>query len=306
MKALLIMNPGSRSGKGKQLWSFWESRLQARRLAFDSAITTRAGHGVELAAGSKDYDTVVAVGGDGTINEVLDGVIQSGRPDLRMGVLYSGTSPDFCKFHNIPTSPSDAVETLAAGISRKVDVGRITCSKGSGERITAHFGCGVNVGVGASVARISNLLRRFTGDLLGTCIAVIYSIMATRPTDIEAIIDGSSQLLSKTNNISILKNPFIASGLRLNLDLLTDDGRLVLFAVHGKTRFSVLSILPDFYSGKAAGRNDVFIRKCKRLTITAAKRTEVEFDGDPRGFLPAEIEILPTALDLIGADNERV
>ncbi len=306
MKALLIMNPGSRSGKGKQLWSFWESRLQAKGLSFDSTITTRVGHGVELAAGSKDYDTVVAVGGDGTINEVLDGVIQSGRSDLRMGVLYSGTSPDFCKFHNIPTSPFNAVETLTAGFSRQVDVGRITYCRESGERTTAHFGCGVNVGLGASVARVSNLLRRFTGDLLGTCIAVIYSIAVTRPTDIEVTIDGSPQLLSKASNISILKNPFIASGLRLNLDLHTDDGRLVLFAVHGKTRFSVLSILPAFYSGKAASRDDVFIRKCSRLTITCAKRTEVEFDGDPRGFLPAEIEILPTVLHLIGADNERV
>lgn len=301
MKALLIMNPGSRSGKGKQLWPFWESSLKAKGVSFDSTITTRAGHGVELAAQAKDYDTVVAVGGDGTINEVLDGVIQSGRSDLRMGVLYSGTSPDFCKFHTIPISPSNAVETLVTGFSRKVDVGRITFTGVRGARTTAHFGCGVNIGLGASVARVSNRLRRFTGDLLGTCIAVIYSIAATRPADIHITMDGSSHLLAKANNISILKNPFIASGLRLNLDLLADDGKLVLFAVHGKTRFSVLSIVPAFYSGKAASRSDVFIRQCSRLTITAGRKTEIEFDGDPRGFLPAEIESLPAALNLIGA-----
>lgn len=305
MKALLIMNPGSCSGKGKRLWPFWKSALHAKGLAFDSAITTGPGHGVELAAGSRDYDTVVAVGGDGTINEVLDGVIQSRRSDLRLGVLYSGTSPDFCKYHNIPTTPADAVEALAAGLSRNVDVGRIAYCASSGKSIVAHFGCGVNIGLGASVARVSNRIRRFTGDFLGTGIAVAYSLAMTRPADIEATVDGSSLRLPGANNVSILKNPFIASGLHLDLDWPADNGQLLLFAVHGKSRFSALSVLPALYSGRAAHRPDAVLRRCSRITVTCAARTEVEFDGDARGFLPAEIEVLPAALDLIGARNER-
>ena len=295
------MNPGSRSGKGKKLWSFWESRLQAKGMAFDSAITTGVGHAAELAAGATDYDTVVAVGGDGTINEVLDGVIQSGRPDLRMGILYSGTSPDFCKFHNIPIGPSDAIDALLAGSFRQVDVGRITYFKENGDRTTAHFGCSANVGLGASVARTSNRLRKFTGDWLGTCGAVISSIVSTRPVDLEISIDGAMQLLRGVNNLSIMKNPFLASGLRLNVDLQADDGKLVLFALHGRKRLSVLSVLPGFYSGKAVDRDDVLIQTCSRVTIRSSERTELEFDGDPRGFLPAEIEILPRTLHLIGS-----
>ena len=303
MKALLVMNPGSRAGKGKKLWSFWESRLRAKEVAFDLAVTTRVGHGVELAAGAKDYDTVVAVGGDGTINEVLDGIMQSARSDIRMGVLYSGTSPDFCKFHNIPIRPSDAVDALTAGSSRKVDVGRIAYSDKSGRRTTAHFGCGVNVGLGASVARISNQLRRFTGDMIGTCIAVLCSVAVTRPVDLEIVVDGSPQRLSRVNNLSVLKNPFIASGLRLNLDLQAEDGNLVLFVVHGRTRMSVLSVLPGFYSGRAVDREDVVIKKCSQLSIASSRRTEIEFDGDPRGLLPVDIELLPRSLDLIGAST---
>jgi len=306
MKVLLIMNPGSRSGKGKRLWRFWESSLKAKGIIFDSVITTRTGHGVELAKNAKDYATVVAVGGDGTINEVLDGVIQSGRSNLRMGVLYSGTSPDFCKFHNIPVSPLDAVETLLEGLSNKVDVGKITYSSANGEMTASHFGCGCNIGLGAAVARTSNRIRGFTGDFVGTCIALIHSIVLTRSLDIESTIDGSARTLSKVNNLSILKNPFIASGLRLNIDLSPNDGKLVLFAIRGKGRVSLLSILPQLYSGRAVARDDVFIRKCSRLNIRCAEKKEIEFDGDPRGFLPADIEILPTALDLIGAKNERI
>ena len=240
---------------------------------------------------------------DGTINEVLDGVVQSGRSDLRMGVLYSGTSPDFCKFHNIPTRPSDAVDALTGGGSRKVDVGRITYSEKNGEKTTAHFGCGVNVSLGASVAATSNWLRRFTGDAIGTFTAVLYSVVMTRPADLEIVVDGSPLRLTRVNNLSVLKNPFIASGLRLDLDLRADDGNLILFAVHGMNRLSVLSVLPGFYSGKAVDREDVVITKCSQIGIRSFERTEIEFDGDPRGILPADIEVLPRSLDLIGAST---
>jgi len=306
MKALLVMNPGSRSGKGRRLWSFWESGLRSRGIPFETVITQHAGHAVQLAADAGDYDTVVAVGGDGTVNGVLDGIIRSGRSDLRMGILYSGTSPDFCRFHNIPVSPLEAVEVLAAGLSRKVDVGWITYSDAGGGRITSHFGCGVNVGLGASVARISNRLRRFTGDFAGTCAALIYSIAMARPGDIEVKIDGVSQVLEKVNNLSILKNPYIASGLRLNLDLAGNDGGLILLAVQGKSRCGLLSLMPDFYSGNAAKRGDITVRRCQRIEVGSPAQAEVEFDGDPRGFLPAEIEIMPEALYLIGAGNERI
>jgi len=115
MNALLIMNPGSRSGKGKRLWPFWESGLKKRGIIFDSVITDNPGKAFEFARNALNYNTVIAAGGDGTINEVLDGVIQSGRKNLRMGVLYSGTSPDFCKFHGIPTHPAAALEALPRG-----------------------------------------------------------------------------------------------------------------------------------------------------------------------------------------------
>ncbi|MCD4654681.1 hypothetical protein K8T06_12210 [bacterium] len=306
MKARLIMNPGSRSGKGKKLWLVWESYLKSKGIAFDSIITERAGHGIELARDSEGYDTVVAVGGDGTINEVIDGIVQSGRCDLRMGVLYSGTSPDFCRFHSIPLRPSAAVDVLASGITGKIDIAKITYSGGNGDTIVSHFGCGCNVGLGASVARVSNCIRKFTGDFLGTCLAVIYSIVATSPLDLDIIIDGEVRRLSGVNNFSILKNPSIASGLRLNLDLQPDDGKLVVFAVQKKNRLAVLSVMPDFYSGKAVTRKDIFIQECSQIAITCTKKVEIEFDGDPRGFLPAEIEILPGAINLIGAGNEGV
>ena len=249
---------------------------------------------------------MVAVGGDGTINEVLDGAVQSGRPDLRMGVLYSGTSPDFCRFHGIPVNPAAALHALVRAESARVDVARIEYRDRDGAPRTAHFGCGCNIGLGASVARFANRVRRRLGDGLGTGLAVIRALLRTEPVDLELDIDGQALPLPRVNNLSILKNPWIASGLKLDLGLRPDDGKLAVVAVHGKSPLGLCALLPGFYTGKAAASGSVWRRDCARVRVRAAREQEVEFDGDPRGFLPVDIRILPRALTLIGGAHERV
>ena len=106
------------------------------------------------------------------------------------------------------------------------------------------------------------------------------------------------------NNLSILKNPYIASGLRLNADLKADDGKLMLAAVYGKGRASLCALLPGFYSGRAAASDAVLMRPCSGVNVRSSGPAEIEFDGDPRGFLPAEIRIIPRVLDLIGSSYE--
>ena len=105
MRPLLIQNPGSRSGRGRSLWEPWTRGLLEAGVPFNTVVTKAPGHARRLAREKVGYDTVVAVGGDGTINEVMDGILTSRRPHRAMGVLYAGTSPDFCRFHGIPTRP---------------------------------------------------------------------------------------------------------------------------------------------------------------------------------------------------------
>jgi diacylglycerol kinase family enzyme len=264
----------------------------------------RPGDGFRACMNERDYDAVVAVGGDGTINEVLDGVMQSGNPHLRMGVLYSGTSPDFCRFHGIPATPQKALEAFVAGNVSGVDVARIEYRDGSGSPRISHFGCSCNIGLGASVARFANRVRRFLGDTLGTGAAVFRALILSPPADMKAEADGVECRLGRVNNLSIIKNPNIASGLKLDLNVRPDDGKLFLVAVHGMSRLGLCALLPGFYSGRAASSGNVFIKECSRVKICAEQEGEIEFDGDPRGCLPVEVRVMPKALNLIGCDYE--
>jgi diacylglycerol kinase (ATP) len=231
---------------------------------------------------------------------VLDGIVQSGNPGLRMGVLYSGTSPDFCRFHGIPTDPEKALRCLIAGNAKPVDVVRIAYSDRSDGKRVAHFGCGCNVGMGAAVARFANQRRRLLGDALGTGLAVARAIMFAEPIDLDMEVDETKHSLARVNNLSILKNPYIASGLKLNVNLQVDDGRLMLVAVHGQSRLGLCRLLPGFYSGQASAAQAVFMQECSRITVRSTGAREIECDGDPRGYLPAALQVLPRALNLIG------
>ena len=99
---ILIMCPASKAGKAKRLWPYWQEQLEQARVPYTCIETRYPGHAIEMARQAKE--TVVAVGGDGTINEVFNGVLASENSD-KMGVLYCGTSPDFCRFHGIPIEP---------------------------------------------------------------------------------------------------------------------------------------------------------------------------------------------------------
>jgi diacylglycerol kinase family enzyme len=296
----LVLNPGSRSGRGQKLWRVWDALLQAAGCQVERCLTENLTHAVALARDSQGVDGVVAVGGDGTINAVLDGVLQSGRSDLSMGVLYSGTSPDFCRFHGIPLEPQAAVRALLSGRRRPVDVVRITFRNRDGAPVTAHFGCGSNIGLGAAVARRANRMRRFLGDGLGTGLAAVVALLRVPAGDLLVEADGRVHELPRCNNLSILKSPFIASGLKLDLGLQPDDGELCAVAVSGKRPAELLRLLPGFYTGRAVRDPSVRVWRCRRLVVRGPMATEVEFDGDPRGFLPATMEILPRSLLLMG------
>lgn len=300
MRYLLVVNPGSRGGRSGPRHGYWISEMEARGVDFHLAETRAPGHARELAQEAGGYDGVVAVGGDGTINEVLDGLLLSGRRDVAMGVLYAGTSPDFCRFHGISTDPPTALQRLLESRPRAVDAVRIRYRDADRTIVNGHFGCSANVGLGAAVASVANRLRPTLGDTLGTGVAVLRAFFTTRPMTLRITTEDDTLELSRVNHLVVLKNPFIASGLKLGVELTPDDGRLCLVAVTGRSPFGMLGLLPGFYSGNAIRAPGVVVRYCTRVSLEAQGPASLEFDGDPQGWLPAEMAILPAALRLLG------
>lgn len=304
----LVLNPSSRSFSGQKKWPRIFELLEQAGVNYEFALTEKAGDGTRLAldAAKHGFSAIIAVGGDGTINEVISGTAAalSENPNLpcRFGVIYTGTSPDFCTFHRLSLDPDIIVKRILAGKARNIDLCRIShrVETGENKRIN-YFSCSANFGLGAAIARGSNSgLRKRFGDFIGTLLSMLNAIKNYSPPQFSLRIDGCEQRFNQVHNIFVGKNPFIASGIRLKLDIAADDGRMYLVALHGISRLRLLALLPRVYTGSFCHEfKPIF---CSRVEISeCAEANEVEYDGDPQGRLPAHIELVQGLLPLLGS-----
>lgn len=306
MDHFLVLNPGSRSFSGMDCWPELLDRLRGAGTRFDFAFTQRDDDAARLAAeaDAAGFGAVVAVGGDGTINGVLNGLVRPGMERARaaFGVLYTGTSPDFCSRLGIPVDPAAAVDALLSGRRMAVDLGRIAHRSSDGSRdVEAVFGCSANFGLGAAIARGSNTgLRKAVGDAAGTFLSTVRAIAAYRATTFDVDVDGEGRAYDRLYNMFVGKNPLIASGIKLDIDIAPHDGRMFLLPLHGIPKPALFASLADVYTGRVVEKFPPVL--CRSVTVRAGPdNNEVEYDGDPRGTLPARIRVLPRAVDVLGA-----
>jgi YegS/Rv2252/BmrU family lipid kinase len=298
MNYFLIANPHSRNGRARRKIHEVCRAMERRGLKYEMELCQSMDHARELSRKAKGFDVVVAVGGDGTINRVLNGFFDTeGRriSQARMGIIHTGTSPDFCLSHGIPTQIEPAVDVLAAGHCRRVSIGKITHANQTG-----YFGCCANIGLGASLAREANQgIRRRVGDFLGTFISLLRVLAKFRAFPVQLSLDGQERFVPDALNISIGKTHRIASGIRVKNDLSPMDTRFYVLTARRLGARDVLPTLRALYSGRPirpGGR--LSLEYARRVEITSSK-IEIEYDGDPAEACPCRIETARDALELI-------
>jgi YegS/Rv2252/BmrU family lipid kinase len=301
MKYLLIYNPTSRSGKSKKDFERILSGFNNRTANFDYVLTSKKDDAIELAKNARGFDSVVALGGDGTICEVITGLMhqpETIRP--KFGVVHIGTSPDFNRYHNLPVDIDGALDILLNGKTRKIDIGKISHLGLNKERpMISYFGSSVNIGLGPEIASKSNgRYRKYLGDFLGTLASTLVSLSRFKSMELNLMVDDKPLELRKVFNLTIGKDPYLASGMRIPIEMQPMDERLYVLSIKGKSKISVLSNLWRLYCGNILDYGEASLKYCKSAEVSS-KNLKIEFDGDFRGYTPARIEVLPKALELI-------
>jgi diacylglycerol kinase family enzyme len=320
MKYFFVLNPGSAGGKSRRHFSAVLEAARQRRVTFDFEICRSLDQACDLSrkANLSGYDVVVAVGGDGTINSVLNGFYdEKGKriSEASLGVLHTGTSPDFCRSYAIPCQLDSALELLFSGCAKKILVGKITLAKlrdpafdgrpisGDASFHTRYFACCANIGLGASVARYANNgIRKWLGDSPGTLVSIAKSLARFEQTSFSVVSDGKAQTLRRLVNLAVGRTFHVASGIKVRSELKEDDRRFYCLAIHDLRLVDVAPCLVSLYSGKEL-RNARYARLgyCSSIHVLGnSLHPEVECDGDPQGFLPCLIETAADRLDVIG------
>ncbi len=326
MKYLLIMNPGSRSGKSGENFKKIFDMFDKESVDYQYRITKSLDEAYKFSVDGNlsGYDVIVAVGGDGTINRVLNGFYDSSGRRLsgaRFGVIYTGTSPDFCRSYGIPLDIESAVKALFENKTKTVSVGRIVFAKAFSEKYhgkpvndvsdfeVRYFACCSNIGLGAALARRANSgIRGVLGDTLGTFISLIRTLMSYTPTDFTVCFDGKPERIQKVFNISIGKTFYIASGIKVKNDLKCGDQRFYSLTVKNMKIKDLPGVIKKVYGGdRIVSDGIISLDYIDSVEIYGnSQNPEIEFDGDPGGFLPCSISTSEGALEVIcSIQNER-
>lgn len=318
MKYFLIMNPRSNGGKSQKKFDRIFALLKQAKVNYEYRFvyTLNEAYDKSVEANRKAYDIIVAVGGDGTINGVINGFYNNMGDrisDAKFAVVYTGTSPDFCKSYDIPIHVDHSVETLLNAKTRRIPIGKLICCDqdtavmkatdcNCTNTITKYFACCANIGIGASIARRANSgIRKVLGDFMGTFISLLISIIKYKANTFAIHYDGKKTHVNRLFNLSVGITKYIASGIKVAHTLNDKNGQFYCLETKKLNLFNTPGTLKKVYSGKA-------IKPSRTLSLSYAKfieiednpiNSEIEIDGDPVGYLPCKIEAANAHLELI-------
>jgi YegS/Rv2252/BmrU family lipid kinase len=292
LKYKFILNPTAGKGKGRTASALIMEQLSAQRIEFEIVQTTEAGHGIDLAkkAVRDGWPAIIAVGGDGTMGEVVNGIMQeaSGR-DCHFGFIPAGTGNDFARSLQIPLDMTDAIKALLTAKTKIIDIGK--------ER-EGYFAIITGLGFPADVMAKANAYRGFLKGPAVITWSVLKTIHELRAETIELILDGQKQEMP-AKAVFVLNMPFTGGGLQIVPTARPDDGFLDICVIKNMSKTGLFLTLPKAYKGKHVGHPDIAFFRCRQVTINTEHPRKKLFDGNVFGNAPLSAEILPEALSVL-------
>ena len=293
---VLIANPNAGRGAVSKALPRVESVLRNCNLAYRIVRTTHPGHATEAArqALSDGERYLVAVGGDGTVHEVVNGMVSDGGPvaaDAVLGVVAAGSGCDFVRSFGLPDDAAQAAERLAGDRVRTIDVGTVTCADGDTR-------CFVNIAEaglgGAVVARAANL-----GKLLGGAryaAGFWLTLPRFRPAAVRLDADGQYHAW-RAFNVVVANCRFYGGGMQISPNSDPGDCLLDILIMTGPKSDS-FTTLPKVYKGAHLPHRNIAELRAARLSIEADTPFPVEADGELLGVTPASFGIIPSCVRL--------
>jgi diacylglycerol kinase (ATP) len=308
---LFIVNPIAGSGRAHGIVPRLKAWLAERGIEARLLETREPGHAERLAAAATDlgHDRVIAVGGDGTIHEVINGrqasgVGTDGGPPA-LGVIPAGRGNDMARSVNLPIDPMACLPIALGETTQSFDVGSARSEDGS----QRYFGAAGGAGFDAAVAYTMAVHRRFwmrgePGYFLGT----LNELRRYRNSDLRVTLvgEGVRVVAQRFLFIAFANGPYYGGGMQICPDARTDDGLLDVCLVGDLSRLAALRELPGIYQAKHLKNPKVEIVRASSLRIEGDATTRVHLDGEPFGTAPVEIGLRPAAISIAVAEPGAV
>ncbi|MCE9521911.1 MAG: diacylglycerol kinase family lipid kinase [Alphaproteobacteria bacterium] len=312
MKTLAIINPHSAGGKTGR-----DVPMITRRLAdvtgdLTVAMTNAPMDAVRITSVAlrDGYERIVAVGGDGTINEVVNGFFQNNlpiNPDAEFALLNLGTGGDFRKTFGIDAGLSASLERIADGRVRRIDVGRLSYVTNDGKSGGRHFANIASFGMSGDVMHRVNratTIKRLTGRFAFTWGSLV-SMVRYKARPVRLKVDNLFDDVLSISTCAVCNGQFFGGGMRVAPDASPDDGFLDVIVIGDAPKREIMKAMNEIYSGAHVNSPHVKVFRGTSVIATPVEATGgapvyLEVDGETPGQLPAMFELLPKALKFRG------
>ena len=231
------------------------------------------------------------IGGDGTVNEVVNGIAGT---EAELAVLPCGTGQDFGRTHGIASSFDDAVRVALGGETRTIDLGRVELESGT-SRLFANVG---SAGMSGAVARRANGMTKRFGGRATFFYALTREFLAWRNTRVVVELDDDVTREGPMHDVIVANGNWHGGGMKLAPDARQDDGAFDVVTIGDVSKLDFVTTAPKLYSGGYLSHPKVELLRSSSVAISADEPLPLEVDGEPIGTTPARFEVVPSALRL--------
>jgi diacylglycerol kinase (ATP) len=295
---VFVVNPASANGSTRRRWPEIAHRAAELGLIGETLFSEQPWHAASLAqqAAEGGARLVVAVGGDGTVHEVANGLMRvqaERRPEL--ATIPRGTGKDFARSFRIPKGVEDALAVALNGSTRTVDVGRAAFSAWDGSAAESYFANFAGAGISGAVAARANTSSKALGGKASFFWATTAVFVRWKNSEYEVTIDGERRAGRMLEVIAAIGDQ-LAGGMRLTPDADPSDGLFDVALIGDATKADFVRTLPKIYRGTYLPHPRAEVIRGKRVEIETAIPLPLALDGEQPGTTPAVFEIVPAAL----------
>jgi YegS/Rv2252/BmrU family lipid kinase len=291
---VFLVNPASNGGRTGRRWPELARRASALGLTGETLFSERPGRLIELARAAVDDGAtlVVAVGGDGTLNEVVNGIAER---DVDLATIPLGTGMDFVRTYGIPTRFDDAVRIALTGEPRTIDAGRVHYRTWAGEPAERWFANVGSVGMSGAVAQRANGMSKALGGKATFFYALTRVFLEWQNTEVTVTFDDGERR-GRMHDVIVANGMWHGGGMKLAPDARPDDGLFDVVLIGDVSKLDFLTTAPKIYKGAHVHHPKVEVLRSRRVEVDAPETLPIELEGEQVGTTPVTFEVVPGAL----------
>ncbi|MBK5277988.1 MAG: YegS/Rv2252/BmrU family lipid kinase [Bacteroidia bacterium] len=300
MKIGIILNGISRKKK-----LFYSSIYPALHQNFNASVfeTTHPQHAMDMASRlvAENYDCILAAGGDGTLNQVLNGVLGNHQEEKALptiGIIPLGTGNDFAMMCDIKPEASQISDLLKSNNPKETDIGKINCQDENGKKVIKYFINVCSMGMGPEVVKRLLKSDRSLGPSITYLKAITSTFFSHRPKEI--MVDTKNwQWRGRMRVLAIANGTSFGNAMYIAPDGIPDDGVFSTFLAGDIPLLKFLLYLQMIKAKKKIKGGQIVYNNCTSIEITAPEACAIEAEGEWMGWLPAKIEVQPRRINFL-------